>query len=84
MLVPPAPQQESAKNHRQTNPNVGSHHYNTILLIIAQPLPHENGKAVLGVTSRKEMPRTLKTAAIETAEGWNFIVDRTHWLARGT
>jgi len=37
MLVPQAPQYESGKNHRQTNPNIGSHHSNTIFLIIAQP-----------------------------------------------
>jgi hypothetical protein len=77
MLVPPAPQYESAKDDRQTNPNIGSHHYNTILLIIAQPLTHENGKAVLGVTSRKGMPRTRKTAAMGTPRGWNFVLVRT-------
>jgi hypothetical protein len=37
MLVPPAPQYESAKDHRQTNPKVGSHLYYTILPIIVHP-----------------------------------------------
>jgi hypothetical protein len=30
MLVPPAPKYQPAKNHYQSNPNIGSHHFNTI------------------------------------------------------
>jgi hypothetical protein len=30
MLVLPAAQHEPAKNHYQSNPNIGSHHYSTI------------------------------------------------------
>jgi hypothetical protein len=82
MLVPPEPQYESAKDHRQTNPNIGSHHDNTILLIIAQPLTHENGKAVLGLTSRERMSRTRKIGALETPGGSNFAVVRTGRLAQ--
>jgi hypothetical protein len=74
MLVPPAPQYETAEDHRQTNPNIGSHHNNTILLIIAQALTHENGNVILGVTSRKRMPRTRKTAAMGMPGGSNFVV----------
>jgi hypothetical protein len=29
MLVPPAPQCQTAKNHYRSNPNIGSHHFNT-------------------------------------------------------
>lgn len=63
----------------QTNPNVGSHHYHTIPLIILN-----YRKTVLGVTSREGAPRTRKTATMGTPGGWNFVVVRTDWLARGT
>jgi len=35
-LVPPYPQNQPAKNHHQSDPDIGSHHFNTIPLIIAQ------------------------------------------------
>jgi hypothetical protein len=44
MLVPPAPQYQPAKNHYRSNPNIGSHHFNTITQLSLKP-----GTAVLAL-----------------------------------
>jgi len=79
MLVPPAPQHESAKNHRQANPNIDSYHYSTIPLIIAQPWKG------CPLVDFKKGDATLAQAGYDgKALRWNFVVVRTGWLARET